>query len=322
MSGARKSRQNAGSQLAHWRAHHAREAKASLQRLAATPLATLLTLLVIALALALPASLYLLLENARGLAAGWSGQAQISLYLRQDLAPARQSGLHGEVAQRPDVAAARLITPAQALDEFRRLSGYGDVLNLLDSNPLPAVVVVTPADVSPAAVTGLRDSLATLPEVEGADIDLAWVQRLAAILELGQRLLWAVAGALGATVLLVIGNTIRLGIEARKEEVSILSLLGATDAFVRRPFLYTGFWTGLLGGLLACLAVALFFWWLQGPAQELARLYQSPFRLQGPGPATLLALLGSSALLGILGAGLAVGRHLRAMAPDRPASSL
>jgi cell division transport system permease protein len=315
MSGAMKSRQSTGSHFGHWRAHHVREAKASLQRLAAMPLATLLTLLVIALALALPASLYLLLDNARSLAAGWSGQAQISLYLRQDLAPTLQTGLQGELARRADIADVRLITPSQALDEFRRLSGYGDVLDQLDSNPLPAVLVVTPADVSPAAVTRLRNGLATLPEVEGADIDLAWVQRLAAILELGQRLLWAMAGALGATVLLVIGNTIRLGIEARKEEVSILSLLGATNSFVRRPFLYTGFWTGLLGGLLACLAVAAFFWWLQGPVQDLARLYQSPFRLQGPSSWDLLTLLVTSALLGILGAWLAVGRHLRAIAP-------
>ncbi|MDF3031597.1 MAG: ftsX [Moraxellaceae bacterium] len=315
MSGAAKSRPDTGSRLAHWRAHHAREARASLLRLAAAPLATLLTLLVIALALALPTSLYLMLDNARSLVSGWGGQAQISLYLRQDLAPARQASLQAELARRPDVAQARLITPSQALDEFRQLSGYGDVLNLLDSNPLPAVIVVTPAEASPGPVTRLRDSLAVLPEVEGADIDLAWVQRLSAILELGQRLLWALAGALGATVLLVIGNTIRLGIEARKEEVSILSLLGATDAFVRRPFLYTGFWTGLLGGLLACLAVTLFFWWLQGPVRELAQLYQSPFHLEGPGLPDLLALLLLSALLGILGAWLAVGRHLRALAP-------
>jgi len=247
--------------------------------------------------------------------AGWSGQAQISLYLHQDLGAERQRGLQAELGRRQDIAQARLITPAQALEEFRQLSGYGDVLNMLDSNPLPAVIVVTPADVGPEAVRRLRDALATLPEVAGADIDLAWLQRLTALLELGQRLLWALAGALGATVLLVIGNTIRLGIEARREEISILSLLGATDAFVRRPFLYSGFWTGLLGGLLACIAVILFFWWLQAPVQELARLYQSPFQLAGPGPLDLLGLLLASALLGILGAWIAVSRHLRALAP-------
>lgn len=315
MSGARKSRQTAASRVAHWRTHHLREARASFRRLGTTPAATLMSLLVVALALALPASLYLLLGNAEKLTEGWSGQAQISVYLRQDLAAERQSALAAEIGRRPDVARTRLITPAQALDEFRTLSGYGDALNLLEGNPLPGVIVVTPTDISPPAVKRLRDSLASLPEVDAADIDLAWLQRLAAILTFSQRLLWALAGALGATVLLVIGNTIRLEIEARKDEVRILSLLGATNAFVRRPFLYTGFWTGLLGGVLACLTVGIFFFWLQGPVDDLARLYQSPFQLQGPDLLFLLGLLVFSSLLGVLGAWLAVGRHLRALEP-------
>ncbi|MCC2638992.1 MAG: cell division protein [Moraxellaceae bacterium] len=312
---ASKSRHTLGSRLGHWRAHHAREARASLRRLAAAPLSTLLTLLVVALALALPASLYQLLDNARQLTVGWGGQAQISLYLRMEVPAPRLEPLRAELAAQADIADARLITPARALDEFRTLSGYGEALDLLDSNPLPAVIVITPADIRPAAVQALRDRLVTLPEAEAADIDLAWVQRLAALLEFGQRLLWALAGALAATVLLVIGNTIRLGIEARKDEVNILGLLGATSAFIRRPFLYTGLWTGLFGGILACVAVAAFFFWLQAPVAELAQLYQSDFRLEGPGASGYLGLLGLSALLGILGAWLAVGRHLRALAP-------
>jgi cell division transport system permease protein len=315
MSGAEKSRASSATVFAHWRAHHVREAKDSFRRLAVTPVSTLMTLLVVALALALPASLYLLLGNAERLTSSWDGQAQISLYLRSDLAPLRQTALRTQLAGRPDIAEAKLITPAEALDEFRSLSGYGDALNLLDGNPLPAVVVVRPADISPAAVKKLRDALAALPEVEGADIDLAWVQRLAAILELGQRLLLALAGALAATVLLVIGNTIRLSFESRKEEVHVLKLLGATDAFVRRPFLYAGLWTGLLGGVLACAAVALFFSWLDTPASDLAKLYGSHFSLSGLDGLTALLLLAASVLLGTLGAGLAVGRHLRAMEP-------
>lgn len=312
---ARRSEHTLASRLAHWRAHHAREARASLRRLAGAPFSTVLTLLVVALALALPAALSQLLANASQLATSWGGQAQISVYLRQATPAERLEPLRAALAARPDVATARLITPTQALDEFRQLSGYGQALDLLDANPLPAVIVVTPGDIRPAAVQRLRDSLVSLPEAEAADIDLAWVQRLAALLELGQRLLWALAGALAATVLLVIGNTIRLGIEARKDEVNILGLLGATNAFIRRPFLYTGFWTGLFGGVLACLAVAGFFFWLSGPVDELARLYQSSFHLEGPGTGGYLGLLALSALLGILGAWLAVGRHLRALEP-------
>ncbi|HEX4869765.1 MAG TPA: permease-like cell division protein FtsX, partial [Moraxellaceae bacterium] len=297
---ARKASHTLGTRFAHWRAHHAREARASLRRLGATPFATTLTLLVVALALALPAALSQLAANASALAGGWGGKAQISVYLRQGVTHERLETLRTSLAARPDVATARLITPTEALAEFRHLSGYGEAIDLLDSNPLPAVIVVTPADIRPAAVQALRDSLVTLPEAEAADIDLAWLQRLAAILDLLQRLLGALALALAATVLLVIGNTIRLGIEARKEEISILSLLGATDAFIRRPFLYTGFWTGLLGGVLACLLVAACFWWLQAPVDALARLYQSSFQLEGPSPAGYLGLLALSALLGIL----------------------
>ena len=315
MSGASKSRSTTASMLAHWRAHHGREARDSLRRFAGTPVATTLTLLVIALALAIPVSLYLLLGNAQQLAAGWGGQARISLYLRSDASAGQQTALQKVLAGRQDVAQAKLITPALALDEFRQLSGYGEALSLLDSNPLPAVIVIQPADIRPDPVRRLRDALATLPEVDGADIDLAWVQRLAAILAVGQRLLLALGGALTATVLLVVGNTIRLDFESRKQEVQVLKLLGATNAFVRRPFLYTGLWTGLAGGGLACLAVTAFFLWLRAPVNELAQLYGSHFALSGLDALTVLALLAGSTLLGIAGAWLAVSRHLRAMEP-------
>jgi cell division transport system permease protein len=315
MSGARKSQTSTASILAHWHAHHRREARDSLRRFARAPVATTLTLLVVALALALPVSLYLLLGNAERLAASWDGQAQISLYLRQDVSPEKQDALQRELGVRADVAKARLITPALALEEFRQLSGYGETLNLLDSNPLPAVIVLQPADIAPAAVKKLRDALAALPEVEGADIDLAWLQRLAAILELGQRLLLALAGALAATVLLVIGNTIRLDFESRKEEVQVLNLLGATNAFVRRPFLYSGLWIGQAGGFLAFLMVAALFFWLGRPTAELARLYSSPFQLSGLNALTALSLMAASTLLGIIGAWLAVSRHLKVMQP-------
>jgi cell division transport system permease protein len=315
MNSVQKSQQKVSYMLAHWRAHHAREVKDSFRRMVASPLSSLLTLLVVALALALPTSLYLLLGNAEQLTAQWEGQARLSLYLQEGLGATQQSALHKQLAARADIAEARLITPAEALDEFRTLSGYGEVLDLLESNPLPAVIVITPSDVTPTAVTHLRDELAKLPEVASADIDLAWVQRLAALLDLGRHLMLALALALSATVLLVIGNTIRLGFESRRDEVLVLKLLGATDAFVRRPFLYTGFWIGLLGGLLACLGVLVFFAWMTPPAVELAKLYGSPFQLSGLDIGTAFKLLLTSTLLGISGAWLAVTRLLRVMAP-------
>jgi cell division transport system permease protein len=315
MIGAEKFKQTFSAVFSHWRTHHAREARDSLRRLIQTPISTTMTLLVVALALALPVSLSLLLGNAERLTASWDGQAQISLYLHNDLAADKQTTLQKQLGTRHDITSARLVTPAQALEEFRSLSGYGETLNLLDSNPLPAVIVIQPADIHPAAVQKLRDELARLPEADAADIDLAWVQRLAALLELGQRILLALAGALIATVLLVIGNTIRLGFESRRDEVHILKLLGATDGFVRRPFLYSGLWTGLAGGVLACIVVALFFYWLDSPVRGLAKLYQSAFQLTGLDARTVLALLAGSALLGISGAWLAINRHLKAMEP-------
>lgn len=315
MSGARKSRYSLGATLSHWWTHHKRESRASLHRLLETPVATLMTLLVVALALALPTALYGLLGNAERLVSGWEGRAQISLYLRDTSTPEQQSALRDQLGKRADIAQSRLITPAEALDEFRQLSGYGEVLDLLGNNPLPAVIVVTPADVSPDAVTRLRNDLARMDDVESADIDLAWVQRLSVILDFGRRLMLALTLALGATVLLVIGNTIRLGFESRHDEVNVLKLLGATNAFVRRPFLYNGFWIGLFGGLLACLAILAFFAWLTPPAQELAQLYGSNFALTGLSLSTALGLLLTSTLLGIVGAWLAVGRLLRAMEP-------
>lgn len=315
MSGAEKSRASLATTLAHWRAHHAREARDSLRRMVASPWSSLMSLLVVALALALPSSLSLLLGNAQSLSQSWAGQARISLYLQAGSNAETQTRLQQQLSLTAGVAQARLISPEQALDEFRQLSGYGEVLDVLGSNPLPAVIVVSPQDSSPAAVKVLRNRLAALPEVSAADIDLAWVERLAALLALGQHLLLALAGALAATVLLVIGNTIRLSFEARREEVRVLKLLGATDAFVRRPFLYTGFWTGLWGGLLACVCVSLFFFWLDGPASELARLYNSPLRLHGLDAGSAFGLLASSTLLGIAGAWLAIRPHLRAMEP-------
>ncbi|HQV42148.1 MAG: permease-like cell division protein FtsX [Moraxellaceae bacterium] len=312
-TGAQKPRQNASTMFAHWRAHHSRESRASLKRLLAAPVATTMTMLVVALALALPASFSLLLDNARHLVARWDGQAQISLYLRQDLPLPAQQELFTRLEARRDIARAKMITPAQALEEFRTLSGYGETLNLLNENPLPPVIVVWPSDTGTKAVSGLRDALAAVPEVEGADIDLAWVQRLNVLLELGERLLLALALALGATVLLVVGNTIRLGFESRRDEVKVLSLLGATNSFIRRPFLYNGLWTGLAGGILATGVVTLVFWWLHVPAETLASLYQSSFALQGPGIGTIIVLVLGSALLGLAGAWLAVTQLLRSM---------
>jgi cell division transport system permease protein len=313
--GAASQKASLASRLAHWRQHHAEETVNSLRRLYSTPVSTLMTLLVIAIALALPLGLAKLLGDARGLVKGWDGNVQVSLYLQNDTSAAAQAELQKQVAARADVARVQLITPAQALDEFKAKSGYGQAVDLLGNNPLPPVLVVYPGNPDPAALQALQKDLGALPGVASAELDMAWVQRLSGMLEVGDRLLLALACALVAAVLLVVGNTIRLGIESRREEIVVIKLLGASDAFVRRPFLYMGFWSGLFGGMIALVAVALFVAWLNQSVGQLAALYQSPFRLHQVRLEEILGLLTFSSLLGLLGATVAVGRHLRQLAP-------
>jgi len=315
MRGAALQKSSFASRLAHWRQHHAEEATSSLRRMRATPLATFMTLLVIGIALSLPLGLAKLLNDAHQLVQGWTGNAQISIYLQPSLPDAAQNDLRQQLQDHAGVVRVDLITPAQALEQFKADSGYGEAVDLLGSNPLPPVLVVYPADSDPQALESLRAELEGMPGVTSAELDVAWVQRLSAILQVANRLLLAMAGALAAAVLLVVGNTIRLGIESRREEIVVIKLLGASDAFVRRPFLYMGLWSGLFGGVLALVAVAVFIFWLSFPVNRLASLYHSGFHLSGLSIGEVVGVLGFSCLLGLAGATIAVGRHLRQLEP-------
>jgi cell division transport system permease protein len=299
----------------YW-AHHRSVALDSLRRVFHNPLGSLMTWLVIGIALALPGGLYIALHNLEQLSAGWDGSPQISLFLRGNSDDAAGRALAATVARRAGVAAADYLSPADALAEFRELSGFGEVIEHLDSNPLPAVILVQPdAGAGADSMRRLLEELKALPEVEQAVLDMEWVQRLYAMLAIGQRLALALALLLALGVLLVIGNTIRLAIESRRNEIVVVKLVGGTDAFVRRPFLYTGVWFGLGGGLIAWLILAAGVAWLGDPVAALAGLYQSEFALGGLSPGQVLALWLSGAALGWLGAWLAVSRHLGAIEP-------
>lgn len=295
-----------------YREHHALVAGDSLRRLVRARLGTTLTLMVIAIALSLPAGLFVLLKNAVTVSAGWQGSAQISLFLKSDVTPEQGRRLADELARRVDVKRTDYISRESALATFREQSGLGDLLTGLDENPLPAVVVVYPAADDFAAAERLRTELAQKDNVETAQLDAQWLQRLFALLDLARRLSLVLAVALGLAVLLVIANTIRLAIENRRDEIRIMLLMGATDAYVRRPFLYTGFWYALGGALLALALVSGVLVWLDGPVRTLAALYRSDFRLEGLGISGALTLLTASLLIGLGGAALAVQQHLRA----------
>jgi len=296
---------------------HAQVAIDSLGRLYRNGLASLMTAAVIGIALAMPSGLYLLLDNLHQLSGTWDGQASLSVFLDREIDNDRAGRLAEDLTAWPEIEAVQLVTPQQALQEFAGHSGFADVLGLLDDNPLPAVLVVRPAagQNSPDAAKALQVRVAALPETDMAQLDLEWVQRLSAILEIARRGILMISVLLALAVLLVIGNTIRLEIQNRREEILVAKLIGATNAFVRRPFLYSGVCYGIFGALLAWLLVETGFWLLSGPVGKLAGLYQSDFKLATL-PVTLLCLLLlGGIILGLLGSWLAVGRHVSAIEP-------
>ncbi len=293
--------------------HHRASARDAALRMARQWLTSLMTVLVVAVALSLPATLYVVLDNVRALAGQVEGQAQVSLFLKMDVDERAQRALATRIGQRDDVVKVDVVTREQALAEFRAQSGFGEVLESIEGNPLPGVLVVQPASV--AVAEQVREALAKEPQVDIAQLDSGWLQKLAAMLAIGERLAQALGAAFALAVLLVVVNTIRLAIESRREEILVVKLVGATDAFVRRPFLYTGLWFGLAGGLAAAVLVALLVAWVGGPVQALVTLYGSAFVLAGLGIGGSLALVALGALLGLAGAWLAVGRHLRDVEP-------
>ncbi|ARN74183.1 permease-like cell division protein FtsX [Oceanicoccus sagamiensis] len=315
--GASQSRTSTGDKMNSYMAHHQQVARDSFQRLIGTLVPSMMTWLVIGIALALPTGLFVALENVESVSRGWDGAAQISLFVNKVVPEEDSRKLARKLRLRDDISEVDYISRTQALEEFQALSGYGDVLEHLDQNPLPAVIVVRPVEqeVSAEATEALYKELKALPQIEQAIIDLEWVQRLYSMMELGKRMTLALAALLALGVLLVIGNTIRLAIESRRDEIVIVKLVGATNAFVRRPFLYTGLWYGLGGGIVSWLLVSVSLFWLSGPVAELSGLYQSQFVLQGLGFGQTLLLWLASGLLGLAGAWLAVSRHLGSIEP-------
>lgn len=288
----------------------------SLRRLLAQPFGSFLTCLAMGIALALPMGLALLLDNLERLGGSWERAAQVSVFLELELPEREGLALRERIAALETVQATEWIGPAQALAELQQHAGLGDALRELPENPLPAVVLVTPQEIDRAALEALREQLEALPGVALAQLDLLWIERLAAILRLGERFVFGLAVTLVLALLLVIGNTIRLHIENRRAEIEVIKLVGGTDGYVRRPFLYTGALYGIGAGLVAWAALAFSLGWLNQAVIALAGLYGSDFALAGVPLEDGLSLLLGALLLGWVGAWLAVARHLRQLAPQ------
>ncbi|MGK2941124.1 MAG: permease-like cell division protein FtsX [Immundisolibacter sp.] len=280
-------------------------------------LGALLTALVIGVSLALPASLLLSLATLRQAADGWDGEPRLTAYLKLDVPDARATDLAARLGRELAAqASVTLIDRTQALAEFEHSSGLTDALALVGENPLPAALVLAPkGPADEALLEQLATRLRALSEVEEVQADLDWVRRLNALLEVGRRAVWVFAGLLGAGVVLVTGNTIRLAIFNRRQEIEVTKLIGGTDAFIRRPFLYWGLLQGVAGGLVAALLLVAVNVGLAAPVRTLAGVYGSSLTLVTAGLSGSLGLLLLGGGLGLAGAWLAVGRHLRDIEP-------
>lgn len=300
-----------------WVTRHLQSMFAALGRLLRRPLSTLLTTLVIAVALALPAGLWLVVKNARAATGDLATAVQVTAYMKVGTPIARADQLARQLRERPEVASVRVIPAEQALKEFREYSGFGSALDALTDNPLPHALVVQPSveQRDGGTIEALRAFLTAAPDVDIVQADAEWARRLAALLDVLRTLFLAAAGLLAVGVLAVIGNTIRLEIGARREEIEVTKLVGGSDAFVRRPFLYAGLFQGLFGGLLSLGLVALVIAAVEAPIARLTALYGGRFRLGGLSleEAGIVLLVGAS--LGLIGAWIGAARHLSRIEP-------
>lgn len=302
--------------VAIWFTRHASTALGSLGRLVRHPFSSLMIVLVIAVTLALPAAINVVVKNARSISGSWDNALDFSVFLVQDLSESEAEGLGRLIAQRADVDSVDLVTAGEALAEFKQQSGFGAALDQLPDNPLPHTLVVRPgAGNTSASMILLQEELSNLPETEYVQVDTEWVQRFHAILDIVRQAIAIGAGLLGVAIVVVIGNTIRLDIENRRDEIEVTKLIGASNAFVRRPFLWTGFWYGLCGGLMALALVYYGLYLLEGPVARLAGLYQSKVSIAALSMAEGATLVGVGVFLGLFGSWFTAARHMRRIEP-------
>ena len=294
-----------------WLDQHLYSFVASLGRVLRRPWTTMLTIGVMAVALALPLGLGLALDNLRHFAGNVEQSREIDLFLKPEVGIARAQALATELRGRGDIAKVELRTPDEGMAEFRARSGLGDAIGALEENPLPSVLIVTPGENDARLVAALQ----ALPETGLLQHDAAWRARLQGWLGFGGRLAWVLAALFGLGALLVVGNTVRLDIQSRRDEIGVLQLLGATDGFIRRPFIYLGAWYGLAAGALALGLLAAAAYALRAPLQALAHSYGSGFALAGLDPLRAAGFVLAATVIGWLGAWLVTGHFLRQTRP-------
>jgi cell division transport system permease protein len=310
-------RNDFGKILKIWLAQHAQSFLSSIAQLRRNLAGNLFSIAVIGISLALPTGFYLVLDNTQRVMENWDGSIQIALYLHPGVTDEQAGLLQEKLSKHAQIDQISLITKEQALQEYKRYSGFGDALDSLEENPLPSMLLLQPHMDAIATGQGepLLDELGKLPEVENAQYDRQWVKRLVVILHILQRAIIILSTLLSIAVLLIIGNTIRLSIINKRAEIAINKLFGATNAYIQRPFLYSGFIYGVSGSILAWVLLIITTSIMQGPVNQLALLYNSDFRLHGLNLSELLVLLSAGGGLGLMGSWIAVGRHIRDTEP-------
>jgi cell division transport system permease protein len=298
-----------------WLAQHRQALALTLRRLLGNPFSTLFSVLVIGIALSLPAGLYVLLHNLGTASGNVSAAPQLSVFLALDASRQDVTQIQARLQRHASIRDVRFIPREQALQDLKQNAGVGDVVASLPHNPLPDALVVTPKSDDPAALGRLRDELRQWPKIAHVQLDSAWAERLAALLKLGRQAVLILAVLLGIALVAITGNTIRLQILTQREEIEVARLIGATDAFIRRPLLYFGALQGLTGGAAAWLVVSASLHLLNTGVAELAALYAADFKLSALNSGDSARLLLLSTGLGWLGAYVSVARHLRLIEP-------
>ncbi|WP_371375605.1 permease-like cell division protein FtsX [Thalassotalea aquiviva] len=297
---------------------HLQQAVGSLGDLWRTPLASLMTIFVLGISLTLPATLHVFTKNAQQISSQWDSAAQINVYLNMDTPSKDAENLAKRIRLYPEVDTVKLISSEQALKEFTQLSGFGKALSYLDTNPLPTTLIVTPTKrhSKAQAAEKLLEKIESERTVAQGKLDLEWLTRLQAIMSLIQNIVSALAFLLSLSVVLIIGNTIRLAILNQKSAIEVMKMVGATDGFIQRPFMYTGMWYGIFGGILAVITVFLLTFYLDFAIVDLAELYHSQFSLQGLSFSECLILVSSAVVLGLTGSYISVRKHIKDIEPQ------
>lgn len=297
---------------------HFRQCISSLGELIRTPLASFMTVAVLGISITLPGTLYVLVKNLNQISTDTKQAAEISVFLEENISEADIQQLIKRLRTWPEINNLVYISADQALEEFRQLSGFGDAVDYLDKNPLPNILLVYPQERhdSPGAAKILLDKITLQREVDSGKLDIEWLERLHAILAVANELVSMVTILLFFAVILIVGNTIRLNIFNKRNEILVMKLVGATDSFIQRPFLYTGFWYGFLGGLMAWITVTALLWWMSYSIKSILSLYNQDFALAGLDLSTLMTMLGISVFMGLAGSAISVYKYVRQIEPE------